>query len=480
MIYRKPLHTKNAKRLRLTLADFSGGLNDNIDENLLPFKYAKSAFNFDGSSGALKNGRGFKKLQLKNLSGEQRQIEFAGNVLKTYYYRRFDPYLNIFDDIIIVYCSDKKLYFTKVVSNETSFTLIDGITFDSAPIGINYKLNSDDVIIFCSETDPMTVWDYKNAAYLVETAPKISSACIHYERLFVTVDGEKSAVWFSDDLDPTSWDISLDQAGFIEMSDGRGSLLKVVQFLDYVYIFRSYGIARLTAYADQTQFSLMPLYVSSGKIFAQTICQCGDRIIFMASDGFYVFNGLSTSKILENVYPKLIPTEDSCASFFNGKYYLTCRLKAQNNTDAENCILEYDVKSGNTVLMRGINANNLCVIMAENFSTLVANVEGVGLCNIVESGELDGMALLKVWETAQTDFNYPDELKLIREIFVYTKTDVSFACMTDQMSKIVHVKGGKGIKKVAVNIRGKTFKLRILCDEKLAEISKPQITVDII
>ena len=109
----------------------------------------------------------------------------------------------------------------------------------------------------------MVVWDGVSDPYEVLDAPKISSMALHYERLFATVDGEKNSVWFSDDLDPTNWSMSLDEAGFIELIDERGALLKVVSFLDYIYIFREYGISRLTAYGDQTSFSVSNLFVSS-------------------------------------------------------------------------------------------------------------------------------------------------------------------------------------------------------------------------
>ena len=74
----------------------------------------------------------------------------------------------------------------------------------------------------------------------VNNAPKITSMCVHYERIFATVQDNQNALWFCKEFDPTKWEIDGTGAGFIEMVDERGYLTKVISFLDYVYIFREY------------------------------------------------------------------------------------------------------------------------------------------------------------------------------------------------------------------------------------------------
>ena len=93
-------------------------------------------------------------------------------------------------------------------------------------------------MIVTSPTDEMLVYNGVDEAYRVAQAPKISSMTVHYERLFATSTGESNQIWFSKELDPINWDINLESAGFIEMNDERGALLKVMSFLDYVYVFR--------------------------------------------------------------------------------------------------------------------------------------------------------------------------------------------------------------------------------------------------
>ena len=100
-----------------------------------------------------------------------------------------------------------------------------------------------------------------------------------------------NTLWFSDDLDPTNWNISLDEAGFVEMADENGALLKVLSFFNYVYVFRSYGITRFYATGEQSRFSLMHLFVSSDRIIGDTVCVCGARILFLTQRGLFDFDG---------------------------------------------------------------------------------------------------------------------------------------------------------------------------------------------
>ena len=87
--------------------------------------------------------------------------------------------------------------------------------------------------------------------------------CLHYERLFAVVGGERNRLAFSANLEPTDWTEDLSSGGFIEMQDERGGLNRVISYNDYIYVFRDFGVARVSAYGDQTDFSVSQLFISS-------------------------------------------------------------------------------------------------------------------------------------------------------------------------------------------------------------------------
>lgn len=310
--------------------------------------------------------------------------------------------------------------------------------------------------------------------------------CVHYERLFATVDGEKSSVWFSDDLDPTNWDVSLEGGGYIEIMGEKGSLLKVIRFNDYVYVFRSYGISRITAYGEQTDFSVITLYTSSGKIYPETVSVCGDRIIFLAQDGIYSFDGLKTYKILGGVFPLLEGENNSAAvsAYFNGRYYLACRARYGGGDDGmvNNTLLEYDIAKNSCSLIKGVDISSLTVIAAESFCDLAIAVRGeesgqaAALC---AEGAYFSTPLLKCWKTPTADFGCPDKYKLIREIYIGTKTDITVSVNTENFSRLLYFKGG-GISRAKVGVRCKRLSLEFYCGEGEAKISRPLIMADIL
>lgn len=484
MFCEKYIKKRNYKRVRLPFSDFSKGINAYVNEDLLPQKYATMAYNFNSESGALKHCKGLDNLKL--FCG-QSVNPLNENIVKLYFYKRYDPELQQNDDKLIAYTQGKKLYYIDIEKQNISFTLIEGVTFNKAPQGINYRLNGEDVIIFCSEEDLMTVWDGKNPPYTVESAPKINTMCIHYERLFATVGGEKSCVWFSDDLDPTNWDISLEEAGYIEIIGEKGSLQKVIKFLDYVYIFRSYGISRLTAYSEQTDFSVITLFVGSGKIYPDTVTVCGDRIIFLAEDGIYSFNGLSVTKILGEIYPLLSGCDNSFANskYYKGCYYLACKLNYNdcNSELVNNTLLEYDISNNKVNLIKGADISSITVISTENYNNIAFSLRGENgqkVASFCEENKLFNLPLIKCWKTPTTDLNYPDKYKIIREIYINTETDIKIAVTTDNLTKMISIKGGKGVQKAFVGLKGKRFSISFYCENERAKISKPQIIADIL
>ena len=132
-------------------------------------------------------------------------------------------------------------------------------------------------------------------------------------------------------------------------------LNRVVSFNDYVYVFRDFGVARVSAYGDQTNFSVSQLFISSAKIYGNSVCVCGDRIMFLSRDGIMSFDGYTTQKLNLGIESLLINvTNENCSSlYYNGKYYLALKLnfddgeqigcESYNEGYINNAIIEVDL-----------------------------------------------------------------------------------------------------------------------------------------
>jgi hypothetical protein len=300
------------------------------------------------------------------------------------------------------------------------------------------------------------------------------------------VGGEKSAVWFSDDLDPTNWDISLEEAGYIELSGEKGCVLKVIKFLDYVYIFHSYGISRLTAYAEQTEFSVTRLFVSSGKIYPDTVAICGNRIIFLAEDGIFSFDGYSAVKIMKGVFPLLFGCDNSKAvsQYYGGCYYLACKAEyGQEDGLVNNTLIEYDIANKTLNLIRGADISSIAVISSENYDNIAFSLRGARSAQAAQlcpSGAMFGLPLQKAWEMPPVDFGYPERLKVFREIHLLTKEDISVKISCENAAKTLFFKGGSGGQKALPALKGKRFSIEFLSSCGQAQISGVTLMADVL
>lgn len=351
----KRLETPAQRKSVLAFPDFAR-VNTLHAEKSLSGRDAPEILNFSVNRRALSDGRALE--DFATLSGEM--------IADLFVYRRYDQTLGRRRDSLVARCRSGKCY-ARGLYDGGAFAEIPGLTIPDKPVAVNYRLNGEDVLVLCSPAAGMKVWD-GSAVRSAENAPQILSACVHYERLFVTVAGEKNAVWFSDDLDITNWDVSLEGAGFIEMADDGGAILKTVSFAGRVYLFRRYSVARLTAYADQTEFELATLYASSGRILEDTVCVCGDRVMFAAQNGLFIFDGVSTTRVLERL-DGILDYGNAAARgcYWNGIYILSAY-----RPDGRGVQVFYDVNTGEEFLFDCGEVACLCPVNTEGESSLFA------------------------------------------------------------------------------------------------------------
>ena len=182
----------------------------------------------------------------------------------------------------MIYCDDGKVYTGRLLTLDTNFYDV-GISFDTEPIGINYRLNEDDSFLCCAPNKIITYNGNVSPVTYTENVPNITSVALHAGRLFATTGGDQSQLWFSDDLDPTNWNVSEFEGGYIELTDERGTLKKVIESNNYLYVIREYGISRVSGWGLQDEFTVRNLYLTTGKLYYNTAVLCGGGIIMLCT-----------------------------------------------------------------------------------------------------------------------------------------------------------------------------------------------------
>lgn len=498
MFYEKSLNLKKISYKRYNYSDFSNGMNSEVDEHLLPLRYAKNTYNFDFNNGALKTGLGLAyphiSFNYENLN-DKKTINYPEglDVLGVWVYKQYNHNFKAYNNLLIFYCSDKHMYINYLYTASPLMFRLEGMTFDKCPSVINYKVNGVDSVLISTPENGLYIWNSASPVTFVSSAPVMTSMCLHYERLFATGSLDRRSLWFSDDMNPANWNLSLTEGGFIQMLDDKGTLNKVVSFDDYLYVFREYGISRVVAYANQTEFSVRHLYTSSNKIYKNTIAVCGDRIMFLATDGIYSFNGITTTKLslgIENLINININNQ-AIGAYYDGCYYLACKMSfpddeaigCEEGEYKNNVLLEVNLKTWTINILRGADIYNLQSISDEVENSLFACVKHEGLVKLAKvdkSGQIFSQPTKKVWRAPSVDFNAPTRKKLVKEISLITKSDITIEVGIDGKKKIISLKGKKHSQSVYPNVSGRFIDINFISEQAEAEISNPQVVIGVL
>ncbi|MBE5738284.1 MAG: hypothetical protein E7354_00915 [Clostridiales bacterium] len=496
MFYTNLLNLKNITYKNINYDSFVKGVNTIQDESVMSNGYAKLSYNFDYSDGALKDGLGISvpKVKYSNISPEYTKLLDIPNELSVrgvWLFQNWHETANVLTPFIVIYCHNSKFYYNDFHTSKTEWVEMEGLYSYKKPLVTSYNLNGVDTLLVFSESDGLYTWTELGGAKKIEDAPCINSMCIHNERLFVTSKENERRVWFSDDLNPTNFNVNINEGGFVDLVDDFGRSNKVISFEGYLYVFRDYNIARITAYAEQEEFFVNQLYVGSGRILKDTVAICGNKIMYLATDGLYAFNGSSSSKInlgINNVFDD--NNENAVGGFCNGCYYLACRLNYDDDAENEsigdtdnNSLIRFDVNTGKLTILRGCDIRDVSIINDTKSSfVLVVLRQGVEykLGMVDGSGAIFDVPTNKVWFTPNSDFNYPDRYKLVKEVYLETDSDCIVRVVADGKKKDYKVKGSKEIAVIKPRMKGIKISVSFISNTVNTRITNVQVRVGIL
>ncbi|MDR1939383.1 MAG: hypothetical protein LBQ40_01125 [Clostridiales bacterium] len=465
MFYRKNLPALPSKTSRIKIPVFFGP-DSKTNESVLPMNTATTAYNFRLTDGALSTGIGLRRAKMPRKSdGVEFELpQLTKDAARIFIYRRYDANADAPDDRIIAVDRDGYFYAAKL-TQETAFSRLTMPKTYEPCDAVNYRYNGVDVILI-SVALGLYIYDGTGQPYLVQHAPKIKSMCVHSERIYASVRGDNTSVWFSDTFDPTNWNVSLDDGGFIDFADEGGYVRKVVQFNDSVYIFRDYSVERLIAYGEQQEFSVSKICTLGSKIIPQTIIQGGDYIIFMLRDGLYIFDGFGAKKVFERVTGIIDTSSDLKACFDKNKYYLAARagfgdgktlLSENAEPNAKNALFEFDIKNATVNILRGANILDVASVKTVSAEKIVCGLSSAAdaalrgtVFELDYSGKIGTTPLPMLWSSAYNALGSPDRKKLIRKAAFMSKYDCVLRVNADGREFEYAVKGGDKPVSIAV------------------------------
>lgn len=475
MFYRNELKTKQTKT-----KEYKFNLFDefkNLDDSKQDCGSTKGIYNYITENGALKSGYGFSELKMPQSTTDldnESLVEIRGNDVKAIWKLKWydsvadrnNYYLFYFNDEGLI-CYDN-LFMTRLA------TVIIKNDFTQTPYATYYRQDDQDALLLSGEGGNLMLVT-GNGIESSETAPIIKSCCSHYGKLFAITASTSSTLVYNEDNDVLNW--TDEKTKDLDFSDERGDLNKIISFNDYIYIFRDYGITKLSIYSSDEEFAVSHMYLADSYIYPNTIAQSGDEVLFLNKSGLKSFNGSS----VKNVYVSCANLLKTCqqpyafATAFEGKYYLACRcdygdgqkIGCENYEGGykNNTLIVYDIQSEHTDIVRGVDINQVLALVNPYKSKLVAcfNNEHKGkIGELKEDGKIFEESLPTLWESVTCDFGQAGTKKRIYAFTIKTSGDVNVVIKSENLQRTYKVKGKDKLQKINTNVYGNQFNVKIV------------------
>lgn len=499
MFYDNILSEIKTKTKSKFIGKFSNSLNSDIDVNVMAINQSPLTYNFNYSDGALRDGMGVKKLQFRSSELYHDEYKVLGKttdssfITACWLFNSWTDEFNFYRPFVVFYTSKGTFFYNRIHSNDPELYQIEGLNFTETPIVTSCKINGKDVLILVSEADGMYTWQYPFEVHKIENAPSISSMCVHNNRLYVTTQGEKRVVMFSDSLDPTNFSLDNPNCGVIEMVDEFGKSNKVISFKENLYVFRDFNIAKLVTFEDRSDINVSQLYVSNSRIYDKTVCICGNKVLYLANDGVYVFDGINSKKMslnMNNLFNGM-DNSNAVAGYSNGNYYLSCTLNFNDNEFVgdeiedrlkyNNALVKINIEKNEVSILRGYDIQDICVIndilKCEVCLIVNENHGGYSIGVLDENGKIFDTPTEKIWKSAKTDFGAPEKIKLVKEVSFETSQDITVEIETENETRSFNVNGRIGYQTIKPYVKGKNIGINFRSNKAGNYISNPKIVV---
>ncbi len=443
------------------------------------------SYNFFLDKQSFSSGYGVEVMKMptdKNDLNNQTPLDMVGSqVLRMWSF----PWFNDWENEIkykLFYFNDQKQFVNMTIIGSRELDSPLSSNFTSVPVGMNYRIHGHDYMIF-SAADGDTYALGETYQKVLENAPKLMDICSHDDKLYaLTATGRRTLV-YSESNNIFDWDNST--TAHLDFTDERGQMTKVLSFNDYLYVFREFGITRVSTYANG-EFNISHIFQSTSYIFPETISSSGEEIYFLTREGFYRFDGSTVKKLDLDLAKNIQDLTHASASVFEGKYYLACRLDFKDAATVgceegeyiNNAIIIYDIGSGEVEVMRGVDAAQLLALNNPYVSKLAISFNGEHIGKIGQlssDGKIFGSSIRKYWSSKFSYFGMGRGMKRVESFSFNFEGKFTLKIESDIDAKEFTFEG-TGTKRVRVKLSGHKFKLSFASDDDV-KINDFQISI---
>ncbi len=461
-------------RTRFVQFGFKGIGPNTSAENIDP-AYGTYAQNFVFENGCLTGNIGID--EARDLANDA-LIPDAPLPVDGLYYYKFSTKEGERDDRLIMKAINGEVYSLSLFAEGSEWKKVPNLKLLGKNVqAVNYNFDGRDLLMLCSEDDPLFMIDDMTPLYS-SSAPRFACFETHSERLFGGVNGARPKLWFSDDYDPFNWKVSAEEAGYITFDDNFGDILKVMSFLGYLYIFREYGIFRLTAYGKQSEFTLKRVFVDTDRIYKNSIAFSGGKIIFMAGGKLYDFDGYTVRRIAKEL-PQINNSEDMSAAYLEGLYMLTFHM---GDSRRPMRVLRYEPSTDLFSYVTGAEASYLLAVKAGGKERMYlgfrdeSNACRIGMFST--SGKILGTPTSKTYQYDESTLGTFRQ-KTVERVSVASEEPMTLTVVVDTKEYSFDVRASVFVQRFNVGAKGRKIGLILRSDKAVAYVAPITMEIEV-
>lgn len=451
------------------------GVDAYSNEDTLPLSWCRYGYNVKIENGRIKENFGINSAKINTLYIPN-SLALGSKIKVASIYRCYDYEKNIVNNILIMQLYNGKIYYFVFAEHKYYYS---GLQISDKVRFLNYHANDKDLCLLL--TDGAKSYTFDGSKFTEITAPPSVGGCVHNTRVF-SVNDKTNKLSFSKELDPTNWNVSATEGGYINFIDEGGALTGAISFKNSVYVFKKYAIYRLNAYVDQTDYALSKVFSTNNEIYFDTVAICNETMIFLAEDGFYSFDGYNLKRILGGLTPLIADKSVSHAVYYGNKYYIATALEKHGETvgDEEretmvrNGIIHYDIISGEAGIYRGSNVSGFVPFVADGTNMMLlifgGDLRGMAIGMFTDDGKVFGHPLQKKWVSPYTDLGNLDKIKVLKKVFIRSGQDVKLTLKLDKEYDIT-LPGANFVRYVPVNKRAERVGFSVSTNGEKLDVS---------
>ncbi len=402
------------KLIKYTLDDFSRGFCANTADDAMKSGATPNAYNVEALRGSLKTMNGCSQYASGELihNGEK----YMPTDLMVFYSSSTSSFHN--DDILVAVATTGSINAMFAYKNN-AWQILQGNMSQAQTGFVNYYNNGNNMLI-CNELDGMYRMDSSGMEYIEELTPLVSRMALHYERVWGVGDPDKpNTVYYSAYGSPEIW--SGEDTGELSITTYDGDrFVNVATVFDDVLLYRQKSIFRISGTSPEN-YSLKQIESPTGACGPNAAASNGKYSFFVGEDGIYQYDGTSAQKICNDVLNLFFNERVNksrlyfcCAALNDNKLFVSL---AADDSQNNNCILEYDLTAKVVNLRKGICAINFVIFGGKVYFTN----ENACICVLGDSEKYGTANIQAHYETPWTDFDGKNTLKALDAVYFSAK-----------------------------------------------------------